>query len=121
RSKFGYAIPEVDLRILVAGQSNALGAAPVNGTPTPEATLEGVYIYDKAEEYRLCYEPSGNILNQPIATIPGSNFGTPGRSWLTTLGKALKTDASQDVLLVPCAVGSTTMANWAKPDTKQDR
>lgn len=121
RAKFGYQVPQVDLRLLVGGQSNALGAAPVNGAPTPEASQVGVYIYDKAEEYRLCYEPSGNILNQPVATVPGSNLGTPGRSWLTALGKALNDDAGQDVLLVPCAVGSTTMANWAKPATKRDR
>lgn len=114
-----YAIPTPDLTLGVGGQSNAASRATLN--PTVVVKQDGVFIFDRAEEYRLAYEPTHSILNQPIATSPTDTITQPGHSFLLTAGKALKDDANKTSIWVPGAVGSTAMAQWDTPLTAPDR
>src|SRR5690606_3474943 len=106
--------------LLCGGQSNMSGRGSL--TPTAVSAQEGVYIYDKAEEFRLAYEPSHAILNQPIATSPNeAGLTAPGHSALLVCGKVLNDDANKTVLVVPCGVGGTSIQQWDTPSTASDR
>ena len=120
RSKVEYQVPTPDLTLLVGGQSNPSGRGTLY--PTTIAAQPGVYMLDKAEEYRLLFEPSHSIVNRPVATSPDeAGVATPQFSFLLTAGKALKDDASINTLWVPCAIGSTSIAQWDVPADVGDR
>jgi carbohydrate esterase-like sialic acid-specific acetylesterase len=116
-----YPVPVVDLTLILGGQSNMSGRGTVVTTPA-EDKLVGAYSYTKAEEFRIATIPEHSIVNRPVATSPDeSTLTTPQHGFALRTAKKLKTDSAKNVLLVPCAIGSTSMSQWAKPATKRDR
>jgi hypothetical protein len=111
----------VDLTLILGGQSNMSGRGTVV-TTAAEDKLIGAYSFTKAEEFRIGTIPEHSIVNRPVATSPDeSTLTTPQHGFALRTAKKLKTDSAKNVLLVPCAIGSTSLANWAKPGTKRDR
>lgn len=114
-----YPVSAPDLLIGVGGQSNASGRGAL--IPTSLPTVDGVSIYDKSEEYRQAFEPSHMLLNQPVATVPTEPaLASPLFSPVLAAGMALNT-AGKTSLWVPCAIGSTSIAQWDTPLTASDR
>lgn len=119
--QYDYPVPNVDLTLLLGGQSNMSGRGTVI-TTLPEDKQVGVYIYTKAEEFRIGTVPEHSIANRPIATTLDEGGPTvPQHGFGLRAGKKLNTDAGEKVLLVPCAIGSTSISNWDTPATKTDR
>lgn len=114
--------PEVDgveVLLLLGGQSNCSGRGTI--LPTAEEKADGVFIYDKSEAFAIAYEPTHSVENRPVATSPDETTPqAPAHSFGLKLGKNLAA-AGSTPLLVPCAIGGTSMSQWAKPSTKQDR
>jgi len=117
-----FAVPAVvDLTLLLGGQSNMSGRGTLIST-LAETSQVGVYSYDKAEEFRLARIPEHSIENRPVATSPDeSSLTAPQHGFALRAAKALNTDSAKDVLLVPCAIGSTNIAQWNTPETAGDR
>jgi hypothetical protein len=117
---YDYAVPAtVDLTLIIGGQSNASGRGTLNSIAA-EQWLTGAYSYTKAEEFRVATVPEHSVNNVPVATNPTE--GSPVlHGFSLRAAKSLKTDSGQDVLLVPCAVGSTSVAQWDTPATVANR
>lgn len=120
KARNDYPIPAIDLRAVLGGQSNQQGVGSMTTPTLPETKLEGVYSYTRAEEARIAVEPTHTILNRPVATSPDVPSNPQSHSWALQLGKALKTDAGINTLLIPCAIGSTSIAQWNTPLTQDD-
>lgn len=119
--RLDYPVPNADLTILLGGQSNMSGRGTVVTTAAEEKQI-GVYSYTKAEEFRIATVPEHSIDNRPVGTDPDEpSASAPQHGFALRAGKALKTGAGTDVLLVPCAVGSTSFAQWDTPESVGDR
>lgn len=111
----------VDYTFLLGGQSNMSGRGEIT-VLQPESFLDGVYNYSKAEDFRVAYIPEHSIVNRPIATVPDeSSVAIVQHGFALRMGKDLKTNSSVNSLLVPCAIGGTTIAEWDTPSTLDDR
>lgn len=104
---------------LIGGQSNGDGAAKlpaVADQPHP-----GVLLYTKDETIELCSEPAGRRGANWIDNRPEGNVTTGGKySFTTSLGKAIVNITGINPLMVPCAIGSTSLQNWVPPVTEDD-
>lgn len=122
KNRSDYPVPTtVDYTFLLAGQSNMAGRGSLLSIQ-PESILEGVYSYSKAEEFRITYIPEHSVVNRPIATIPDEPTPTsPQHGFSLRMAKSLKTNSNITSLLVPCAIGGTTIAEWDTPSTQGDR
>lgn len=117
---FDYPV-SADLTLILGGQSNMSGRGTVVTTLAEDKQV-GVYAYTKAEEFRLATVPEHSVENRPVATTLDEGGATiPQHGFALRTGKKLNTDSGQDVLLVPCAIGSTSIAQWDTPATKDDR
>lgn len=116
--QWDYRVPSIDgLSLLLVGQSNTSGRGYVT-TPLPEEILEGVYSFTKANEFRIAAAPVHSIENRIVPTSPDeASLSAPAAGWALRLGKKLQQDSNKDVLLVPTAVGGTSMAQWNTPIT----
>lgn len=121
KARNDYPVPSIDLRVLLGGQSNQQGVGSMTSPSLPETKLAGVYSYTRAEEARIAVEPTHTILNRPVATSPDVPSNPQSHSWALQLGKALKTDAGINTLLIPCAIGSTSIAQWDTPSEIKNR
>lgn len=116
-----YPVQSVDLTLLLGGQSNMSGRGTVVTTLAEDKQV-GVYSYTKAEEFRIATVPEHSIINRPIATSPDEgNSAAPQHGFALRAAKSLNTNSAVDVLLVPCAIGGTSIAQWDTPLTKTDR
>lgn len=98
---------------IIGGQSNANGSGV--GTPISPPS-PAVWMLDKGEVYRMATEPIGE---QPVGwvnNIPGGvTPGQPKQSFAVQMGKFVCREAGGQALIVPCAIGSTSLTHWQKP------
>lgn len=119
KEKLDYRILPIDLNILCGGQSNMAGQGYMVSPPLSEDKLEGVYYYDKSDHYSIAGVSEHSIENATVATVPMDTYPKQGPSLRT--GKKIKNNYNKNVMLVPCAVGGTSMAQWNTPLTLEDR
>lgn len=119
--KYKYALPAIDAVAMLIGQSNQSGRGTVD--PTLAQPIDGVYSFPKEEEfYERAAEPLHAIVNQAVATNPSEPPGTnPGIGPGLAMGEGVKTGGGKNILLVPCAVGSTSIADWDVPSDLGNR
>lgn len=115
--KANEVLPAIDYTVLIGGQSNAEGQGAI--APTTEEKAVGAYMFNRAEEFRLALEPLHSLANATYATVPVNP--TVKHSAGLRFAKYLKADSGKNVLLVPCAVGSTSIAQWDTPATVGDK
>lgn len=113
-------VTDYDKAFIIGGQSNADGSAAIPSTieyPHPR-----VLLYTKNEEIELCSEPAGRTGDNWIDNRPAGNTTTPGDrfSFTTSLGKSIVNITGINPIMVPCAIGSTSMQNWVPPATEDD-
>ena len=99
---------------VIGGQSNADGRGIIDGdvsTPVPN-----VVMLDKGEAARLATEPVGEQVAGWINNIPEGSFpGIPAHSFALEMGRNIARETGIVPLLVPCAIGSTTLSKWQPP------
>ena len=110
-----------DLGLFLIGQSNMVGAARFNHK-IAESPEEGVYMYGKDNVFKLATEPTHYSINMPTEyLIPAHPVNlNPGSGWAVRLAKHLKTATGKTSMIVPAAVGGTSIAEWDTPDTVDD-
>lgn len=118
-AKYGYAIAAT-LSFGCGGQSNMSGRGAKDASvPAP---MDGCGIFDKSEHFRLSFEPTHAIMNRRVPTTPDEPGSTvPGTSSLLTMQRALMSDHGIRTLIVPSAIGSTSLDDWYTPSTARDR
>lgn len=110
-----------DYTFLLGGQSNMVGVGSLTDT-LPEDALAGCYSWTRAEEFQLTSAPEHSVLNRPIATDPDhSTPAAPQHGFALQVQKILKTDHDLNTVIVPCAIGSTSIQQWNTPGTLEDR
>lgn len=104
---------------VIGGQSNADGRGVIDASiakPSPN-----VLLYDKGSNIRMATEPASVQSAGWINNIPsGLTPSPPAHSFQVTLGKYVANLTGVTPLLVPCAIGSTTMGNWLPPAVAKD-
>ncbi len=117
-----YPVPATfDYTLIGGGQSNMSGRGSFTAGMVSEAVSPGVYAYTRADEYRIASVPEHGILNQVIATDPNeADIGTPRHGFLLRAAKGIRAASGKNMLLLPCAVGGTSMAQWDTPATAND-
>lgn len=116
-----YPLESIDLTLLCGGQSNMSGRGKITGTPLPEEKLVGVYSYNKSGEYKLAGVPEHDIRGQPVPTVPTESSPTePQHGFILKAGKEIKINSNKNTLLIPCAIGGTTISQWNTPLTLGD-
>ncbi len=104
---------------IIGGQSNADGRGLIDAgaeKPHPQVSL-----YTKGGLVVPCNEPasvqdSGWVNNIPVGLSPS----TPAHSFITSAGKSVMQLTGIQPIMVPCAIGSTTMTHWLPPVTQYD-
>ncbi len=109
----------MDYGILLLGQSNMRGAANF-ADKVAEEPLTGVYCYTKSNEYLLATEPTHYDVNRPSGYNPASVDLDHKCGWALRAVKALTSSHSKTSLLIPAAIGSTSIAQWDTPTTVND-
>lgn len=112
--------PAWDLVVGVGGQSNADGRGVMDALAEP-GNHPGVYMYAKTERILLCQEPAGKQGAGWVNNIPsGVTPGDPLHSIVTSAGKEIYRRTRLKPIMVPCAIGSTSLAQWAPPAVEDD-
>ncbi len=117
-----YPIPATfDYTLIGGGQSNMSGRGSFTAGMPSETVAPGVYAYTRGDEYRIASVPEHSILNQAVATDPNeADVGTPKHGFLLRAAKGIRAASGKTMLLLPCAVGGTSMAQWDTPATADD-
>ncbi len=117
-----FPVPDsFDYTLLAGGQSNMSGRGSLTTGLLSEAVQEGVYSYTRAGEYRIAAIPEHSIINQQTATVPNElDFDTPKHGLLLRAAKGIRASSGKTMLMVPCAVGGTSMTQWDTPGTVDD-
>lgn len=104
--------------IMVAGQSNASGRGEMTGTP--EAASSDVWMLANDHTEKQAYEPTDDATGQ-VDTV--SRDTNAGHSFALRAAKGLTSylPSALPVLLLPCALGGSSLANWVPPVTRYDR
>lgn len=104
---------------VIGGQSNADGRGVIDSSV--EKASPAVLMYDKGSNIRLATEPTGVQASGWVNNIPsGISPGPPEHSFGVSLGKNVAALTGVKPMLVPCAIGSTTMVNWLPPTVAKD-
>lgn len=120
RTRNGYPVNNINYTFLLGGQSNMSGRGSLTSPSLPEEILIGAYTYNKAEEFNIAFIPEHSLVNQSIATSP-TEPSSVGHGFALRMAKNLKTNSNINSLLVPCAIGSTSISQWNTPSTVDDR
>jgi hypothetical protein len=111
-----------DQAFVIGGQSNADGrgsltaAAAATEVPSP-----GCKLFTKGGKIEVCAEPAGKQDAGWINNIPsGATPGDPAYSFCTAAAKEILRLTGVRPLMVPCAIGSTTLSMWAPPAVEKD-
>lgn len=105
---------------VIAGQSNADGRGAIDATI--EKSQPNVQMLDKSEAIRVAAEPLGEQVTGWINNIPeGVSPGAPGHSFGLRMGKEIARALGVRPILVPCAIGSTSMTHWMPGSDDLDR
>jgi hypothetical protein len=111
--KYRYRLPAIDAIGLLIGQSNNSSRGLFSSTLVQP--LDGVFTFPKHEEFiERAAHPLHSVINQAVATVPTEPQNPlvgPGLS----MGRGIKADGGKNVVLVPAAVGTTTIADWNVP------
>jgi hypothetical protein len=118
---YNHVLPSIDAIGLLIGQSNQSGRGTLDTTLLPP--IDGVYTLPKHEDFvERASTPLHSLLNEAVPTVPTEP--TPSSAAVgpgLALGQGIKTGGSKNVLLVPAAVGSTSIAEWDVPADLGDR
>lgn len=110
---YKYILPSIDAIGILIGQSNDSGRGTI--TPAITAPIDGAYTWPKMETYyERAVEPLHFILNQNTPTSP-TEPQTPAIGPGTAMAQGIKQGNGKNILLVPCSVGTTTIAQWDVP------
>lgn len=113
--------PAFDYTLLLGGQSNQVGIGSITDT-LPEDKMDGCYSWTRAEEIQLTSIPEHSILNRPIATDPDHGSpAAPRHGFSMQVQKHLKAEHDLNTIIVPCAIGSTSIQQWDTLETIDDR
>jgi len=100
-----------DIAIIICGQSNADGYGVLDANT--EHSHSSVLMLDKGENFRVATEPLGVISEGWIDNYPPTgNPGAPKHGCGLALARNLLYNSGIKPLLVPCAMGSTSIAQW---------
>jgi hypothetical protein len=115
----GRPVPEWNTIIGEGGQSNKEGSNSMSASA--EAANVNIAMYDKSDKIRVANEPTHDRTNWIATTLTGGG-GTSHGSGLK-FAKEIYTASSGSVkpILVPGAVGGTSMANWMPTANRLDR
>lgn len=114
--------PPTMLYFLIAGQSNASGRGEMAGA---ESTDDRVIMFANDYNYKTAFEPVDDSTGQLDAV--SNDLWTPASTYGHGFGlRAAKTivdspEGNYTVMLIPCAKGSTTIANWMPTADRYDR
>lgn len=99
---------------VIGGQSNADGRGVIDGAKSE--SVPNVLMLDKGGNVGLAAEPLGKQIGGWINNIPDGLFpGVPGHGFSLEMGRQIARNAGFVPMLVPCAIGSTTLQHWQKP------
>jgi len=113
-------IQKWDEVFVIGGQSNADGRGIIDSSASPPSP--NVVMLDKGENVRIATEPLGVQSAGWINNIPGgASPGIPAHSFGLMMGKTVAQLTGVNPMLVPCAIGSTSLANWEVPTDPMDR
>jgi len=105
---------------VIGGQSNADGRGVIDASVSKSSPT--VYMLDKSEEVRLATEPLGVQGSGWVNNVPsGGTPGTPAHSFGVAMGKSVSALTGIKSLLVPCALGGTSLEQWQIPLNQTDR
>ena len=98
---------------VIGGQSNADGRGSLS---SPAPSSPSVWMLDKGGVTRLATEPLGDQSGNWINNVPsGVSPSSPAHSLGVALGKSAAQITGNSAVLVPCAIGSTSMSHWRPP------
>lgn len=110
-----WAVPgTIDYALILLGQSNQSGRGDMFSTAAEDKQV-GVYAYTKAEEFTLATVPEHSVVNALINTNPGEAESTPEHGTALRAGKNINTASGDTILLLPLAVGGTSIEQWDTP------
>lgn len=101
---------------VVGGQSNAESKGSADTNPPFLPTHPNVWMIDKGGVYRRAVEPLSERVSGWVSNIPeGKNPPAPLYSFGIPMGRVVSQVCGVSPLLIPCAVGSTNLDEWANP------
>ena len=116
-----YAIPAMfDYCFILLNQSNQSGKGDMITTLSEEKQV-GVYSYSKAQEFNIATIPEHSGINVTIETSPKEADDRARHGVSLRLAKAINTLTGKTVLLLPLAVGGTSIDQWDEPENQDLR
>lgn len=115
------AVNEVFDAFMILGQSNAVG---VGELADPEPPDESVWMLGNDYQFKVAYEPVDDSTGQvdPVsADWPVRPDGAYGHSWGLRAAKGITAAQGNQILLIPCAKGSTRIQHWLPGTNRSDR
>lgn len=115
------AVNEVYDAFIILGQSNAVGTGEL---ADPEPPDESVWLFGNDYQFKMAYEPVDDSTGQvdevsgdPVV-YPGATYG---HSWSLRAAKGISMARGNQILLIPCAKGSTLIHHWLPGTNRYDR
>lgn len=118
-STHGRPVPAWDTPFVIGGQSNAEGSNTMTAISEPVSV--NIAMYDKADRLRVANEPIHDRINWIATTLTG---GLPvSHSFALKAAKDIYSATSGTVkpIIVPGAVGGTSISNWMPTANRVDR
>lgn len=118
--KNSFALGPYDNVFVIGGQSNADGRGALPSAKDHHHSK--AMLYTKDSEITSSSEPASRTGNKWINNIPEGNTSTNGTkfSFVTPMAKALVSICGISPVMVPCAIGSTSLDDWLPPTTEGD-
>jgi hypothetical protein len=106
---------------IILGQSNAVG---VGELADPEPPDPSVWMFGNDYQFKVASEPvddaTGQVdeVSRDIPIVAGATYG---HSWSLRAAKGVTAARGNDLLLIPCAKGSTIIEHWLPATNRVDR
>ena len=111
-----YEVPDnIDYGLILIGQSNQSGRGEMIDIDAEDKQV-GVYTYSKSQEFNLATVPEHSVVNVEFNTSPGEDQSTPLHGSSLRAAKNINSSSGKTILLVPLAVGGTSIEDWDTPE-----
>lgn len=106
---------------IILGQSNAVG---VGDLANREPSDPSVWMFGNDYQFKIAYEPIDDSENQVDGVSADPSIRTNsiyGHSWGLRAAKGVTGARTNQIILIPCARGSTVITNWFPATDRFDR